>query len=72
MDNGLSDKLEAAIGIVIFHDRASTSFLQRRLGISYQNAAKLMDILQEQGVVAPPNNVGKREVLFKLKAYART
>ena len=45
------------------HGRLSTSFLQRRLGIGYPRAARLMDLLEEEGVVATGDPGKSREVL---------
>lgn len=46
--------------------RASTSSLQRRLRIGYTRAARIMDLLEERGVVGPPNGNGPREVLVEV------
>ena len=43
--------------------RGSTSYLQRRLGVGYSRAAKLIDILEEKGVLGPPNGSKPREVI---------
>jgi S-DNA-T family DNA segregation ATPase FtsK/SpoIIIE len=43
--------------------RASTSYLQRRLKIGYNRAARIMEELEESGVVSPPDNAGNRKVL---------
>jgi S-DNA-T family DNA segregation ATPase FtsK/SpoIIIE len=57
--------LEEAIELVRRHQRASTSFLQRRLHIGYPRAARLMDTLEEEGVIGPPESGGRsREVLI--------
>jgi S-DNA-T family DNA segregation ATPase FtsK/SpoIIIE len=57
--------LEEAIELVKRHQRASTSFLQRRLRIGYPRAARLMDMLEEEGIVGPPESGGRsREVLI--------
>jgi S-DNA-T family DNA segregation ATPase FtsK/SpoIIIE len=57
--------LEEAIEVVKRHQRASTSFLQRRLRIGYPRAARLMDMLEEEGIVGPPESGGRwREVLI--------
>ena len=45
--------------------KASTTFLQRRLRIGYARAARLMDILEERGVVGPADGARVREVLEK-------
>ncbi len=48
------------------HQRASTSFLQRRLRIGYPRAARIMDTLEDEGIVGPPESGGRsREVLVE-------
>lgn len=56
------DMYEPAREIVISTGKASTSFLQRKLGVGYSRAAKLIDILEERGVVGPANGAKAREV----------
>ena len=58
--------LETAIEIIRQTGRASTSSLQRRLRIGYTRAARLMDILEERGVVGPPRGSDPREILIDL------
>ena len=58
--------LEAAIEIIRQTRRASTSSLQRRLRIGYTRAARLIDILEEKGVVGPPCGSDPREILIDL------
>lgn len=55
--------LEKAKRLAQEHNRISTSFLQRRLGIGYPRAARIMDLLEEQGVVAAGEPGKSREVL---------
>ena len=43
--------------------KASTSFLQRKLQIGYNRAARIIDMMEENGIVSKANHVGKREVL---------
>ena len=53
----------------LFRDnrRASTSFLQRKLGLGYNRAARIVEILQERGYIGPPQpNNGVREILVDL------
>ncbi|MBE0415346.1 MAG: DNA translocase FtsK [Dehalococcoidia bacterium] len=57
--------LEMAKRLAQEHRRISTSFLQRRLGIGYPRAARLMDLLEEQGVVAIGEPGKSREVLHE-------
>ncbi|MFQ5944868.1 MAG: DNA translocase FtsK [Anaerolineae bacterium] len=57
--------LDEAIALLRAHQHASTSFLQRRLRIGYPRAARLMDHLEEEGVVGPPEGGGRsRRVLL--------
>lgn len=59
-----------AVQIVIRDQRASTSYLQRRLKVGYNKAAGLIDRLEEEGIISAPNHAGKREVLTKGKSAA--
>jgi len=65
LDGGSSgdDLYDKAVAIVARDKRASTSYIQRRLQIGYNRAARLIELMEEQGVVSPPNHQGKREVL---------
>jgi S-DNA-T family DNA segregation ATPase FtsK/SpoIIIE len=59
------DMLEEAIKLVVESGRASTSLLQRRLGIGYPRASRLMDQLEQEGVIGPAEGSKPREVLWK-------
>jgi S-DNA-T family DNA segregation ATPase FtsK/SpoIIIE len=64
-ENEDEDLIEKAISIVRQSQRASASLLQRRLRIGYPRAARLLDQLEEQGVVGPSQGGGKeRDVLL--------
>ena len=52
-----------ALNIVKIEGKASTSFLQRKLQIGYNRAARIIDMMEEKGIVSKANHVGKREVL---------
>ena len=52
-----------ACQLVFENQKASTSWLQRQLRIGYNSAARLIEQMEEQGLVGPPNHVGRREVL---------
>ncbi len=56
------DMFERAKELAYEHNRISTSLLQRRLRIGYPRAARLVDMLEEQGIVGPPEGGGSREV----------
>ena len=63
---GLGDKDElyqAALDIIRSEGKASTSFLQRKLQIGYNRAARIVDMMEADGVVSKANHVGKRDVL---------
>ncbi len=61
-DSADDDLYEDAKRLVVETKKASTSFLQRKLGIGYSRAAKLIDILEEKGVIGPGNGSKPREV----------
>ncbi len=52
-----------ALEIIKSEGKASTSFLQRKLQIGYNRAARMIDMMEAEGVVSKANHVGKREVL---------
>jgi S-DNA-T family DNA segregation ATPase FtsK/SpoIIIE len=59
-DDALYDQ---AVAIVAKDRKCSTSYIQRKLSVGYNKAAKLVEMMEEQGVVSQANHVGKREVL---------
>jgi S-DNA-T family DNA segregation ATPase FtsK/SpoIIIE len=62
--DGDTDELyNQALNIIKTEGKASTSFLQRKLQIGYNRAARIVDMMEEKGVVSKANHVGKREVL---------
>lgn len=63
-DAGNDDLIRQAIQIVTSDRRASTSYLQQRLRIGYNRAARLMAELEERGVVGPPDGSRPREILL--------
>ena len=63
--DGEEDLYAQAMAVVIRDNRASTSYVQRRLKIGYNKAATLIERLEEEGVISAPNHAGKREVLKK-------
>jgi S-DNA-T family DNA segregation ATPase FtsK/SpoIIIE len=68
MDTGDEDDalLSQAVEIIRETRRASTSSLQRRLRIGYTRAARVMDILEERGLIGPPRGSEPREILIDL------
>ena len=53
----------SAIELIKSEGKASTSFLQRKFQIGYNRAARIIDMMEEQGIVSKANHVGKRDVL---------
>ena len=68
--NQLSDEDEElitkSIDLIKSTNKASTSFLQRNFQIGYNKAARIMETLEQRGVVSPPNHTGKREILLSV------
>jgi DNA segregation ATPase FtsK/SpoIIIE-like protein len=54
--------LEQAVQIVVGTKRASASFLQRRLKIGYNRAARLIELMEEKGIIGPPRGSKPREI----------
>lgn len=67
IDDGVDDDLiQQSIAIIRESRRATTSFLQRRLRIGYTRAARIMEILEQRGIVGPPCGSDPREILIDL------
>ena len=63
-DNNEKDELyQTALDIIKSEQKASTSFLQRKLQIGYNRAARIIDMMEAEGIVSKANHVGKREIL---------
>lgn len=60
------DLVPAAINVIRSSKRASTSMLQRRLKIGYNRAARIMELLEDEGIVGPENGQNPREILKDL------
>jgi S-DNA-T family DNA segregation ATPase FtsK/SpoIIIE len=61
---GTGDEVyDQAVQIVLQDRRATTSYLQRRLGIGYNRAASLIERMEADGIISAPNRTGKREIL---------
>tara|TARA_Y100000590_G_scaffold46845_2_gene49599 strand:- start:848 stop:2941 length:2094 start_codon:yes stop_codon:yes gene_type:complete len=64
LDNENQDELyKTALEIVKTEKKASTSFLQRKLQIGYNRAARIIDMMEANGEISKANHVGKREIL---------
>jgi S-DNA-T family DNA segregation ATPase FtsK/SpoIIIE len=62
-------KFEEAVRIAIESGKISTSLLQRRLGIGYGRAAKLIDLMEDKGYVGAANGTKPREVLISMNEF---
>jgi DNA segregation ATPase FtsK/SpoIIIE-like protein len=62
-DQAEDELYERAREMVIASGGAATSYLQRKLGVGYARAAKLIDMMEERGVVGPKNGSKPREIL---------
>ena len=60
------DLYNQALDVLRSSKRASTSMLQRRLRIGYNRAARIMEIMEEKGIVGPENGSSPREILVDL------
>ena len=63
--NKLDERFEEAARTVVLNQRGSTSDLQRKLGMGYAKAGRVMDQLEAAGIVGPQNGAKPREVLVK-------
>ena len=61
--NNKDELYQAALDIIRSEGKASTSFLQRKLQIGYNRAARIIDMMEADGIVSKANHVGKRDVL---------
>ncbi|MBP1851931.1 DNA translocase FtsK [Rhizobium halophytocola] len=57
------DPYDQAVAVVLRDGKASTSYIQRRLGIGYNRAASIIERMEQEGIVSPANHAGKREIL---------
>ena len=74
--NGITNKLDEsndeevykrALDVIRVTKRASTSYFQRRMGIGYNHATRIIDMLEERGIIGPPNGIGSREIKVDLE-----
>nr|WP_316656888.1 DNA translocase FtsK [uncultured Gellertiella sp.] len=62
------DPYDHAVAIVLRDGKASTSYIQRRLGIGYNRAASLIERMEQEGLIGAANHAGKREILVPTEA----
>ena len=65
-DNGDEQLYKQALEVLRASRRASTSMLQRRLSIGYNRAARIMEMMEDKGIVGPENGSSPREILVDL------
>ncbi len=63
ISNNKDELYQDALDIIRSEGKASTSFLQRKLQIGYNRAARIIDMMEADGIVSKANHVGKRDVL---------
>ena len=63
IDDEKDELYSKAVDIIKTEGKASTSFLQRKLQIGYNRAARIMETMEREGIVGQANHVGKREIL---------
>jgi S-DNA-T family DNA segregation ATPase FtsK/SpoIIIE len=62
-DDGRDEMYDDAVRVVVEMGKASTSILQRRLRLGYGRAARILDIMEKDGIIGPPDGSRPREVL---------
>ncbi|WP_028595521.1 FtsK/SpoIIIE family DNA translocase [Paenibacillus assamensis] len=68
----VDELFEQAVTIVLEGQQASASLLQRRLRVGYNRASRLIESMQMQGIIGPPDGSRPREVLMTLEQYQQT
>ena len=63
IDSERDELFDKAVDVIKTEGKASTSFLQRKLQIGYNRAARIMETMEKKGIVGQANHVGKREIL---------
>ena len=63
IDDDLDSLFEDAAEVIVNHQQGSASLLQRKLKLGYNRAGRIIDQMEDNGVVSKANHVGKREVL---------
>ena len=65
INNDIDELYNKAVDIIISQQKVSTSFIQRYLQIGYNRAARIIEKMEENGIISEANNAGKRQVLKK-------
>jgi len=64
-DSEYDEKYDEAVALVARTGQASISMLQRRLRVGYNRAARMIEVMEKEGVVGPADGVKPREVLVR-------
>lgn len=64
MDENLDPLFEDAVDVVLKNKKASTSFLQRKLGVGYSRGSKIMDQMEEKKIIGPQDGSKPRQILI--------
>jgi DNA segregation ATPase FtsK/SpoIIIE, S-DNA-T family len=65
-EGGSGDRMyDEACSVVLRDRKVSTSYIQRRLQVGYNRAARIIERMEEEGLVSAPNHQGKREILVE-------
>jgi len=70
-DDATDSKFQAAVKLAVEEGKISTSLMQRRLGVGYGRAAKIIDSMEEKGYVSKPDGNKPRRVLLTAEEYAK-
>jgi S-DNA-T family DNA segregation ATPase FtsK/SpoIIIE len=71
-DSGEKDeRYEEAVGLILTTGQASASYLQRRLKLGYARAARIIDQMEQEGLIGPSEGSKPREILVDRKAYLK-
>ena len=65
ISNDIDELYSKAVGIVVKQQKVSTSYIQRYLQIGYNRAARIVEKMEEDGIISEANSAGKRHVLKK-------
>lgn len=68
-DESLDPLFEKAVEVVLENGRASTSFLQRKLSVGYSRGSKIMDQLEDKGVIGPQDGAKPREIRINMQQW---
>ena len=68
-DEALDPLFEKAVEVILENQRASTSFLERKLGVGYSRGSKIMDQLEEKGIIGPQDGAKPREIRITMQQW---